>query len=114
MLIFPNRLFQYFNWLFFFCTFFITFSSLSTTIVKHKRRIIQQLTPLSKKASINGQRLFEKIAKNELQEHIDDLYMQLFHWAKNEGINFVVCIIFNYFKITQKRKIIQCLIIKEL
>ncbi|VDK79099.1 unnamed protein product [Litomosoides sigmodontis] len=53
-----------------------------------KRRIIRLLTPLSKKASANGQRLFQNIVNNEMQ-NIDIIYMKLSDWAKNEGSNFM-------------------------
>ncbi|VDN94030.1 unnamed protein product [Brugia pahangi] len=53
-----------------------------------KRRIIRLLTPLSKNASSNGQRLFQNIANNEMQD-IDIIYMKLSEWAKNEGPNFM-------------------------
>ncbi|CAG9535950.1 unnamed protein product [Cercopithifilaria johnstoni] len=63
-------------------------SNFSDSINTPKRRIIRLLTPLSKKASSNGQQLFQNIANDEMQD-IDNIYMKLSDWAKNEGSNFM-------------------------
>uniref|UniRef100_A0A8R1XNQ4 SXP/RAL-2 family protein Ani s 5-like cation-binding domain-containing protein n=1 Tax=Onchocerca volvulus TaxID=6282 RepID=A0A8R1XNQ4_ONCVO len=70
----------------FILSIFVIFSNSTTNA--QKRRIIRLLTELSKKASSNGQILFQNIAKHEMQD-IDLIYKQLFNWAKNEGSNFM-------------------------
>ncbi|EFO13492.2 hypothetical protein LOAG_15037 [Loa loa] len=74
--------------LYFILSLFSVFSNFSGLVDAQKRRIIRLLTPLSKKASSNGQQLFQNIAMNEMQD-IDTIYMQLSNWAKNEGTNFM-------------------------
>ncbi|KAL3986332.1 hypothetical protein ACH3XW_42315 [Acanthocheilonema viteae] len=81
MILFSGRLLNFISLLLF------VLLNLSGPVSAQKRRIIRLLTSLSKKASNNGQRLFQNIANNEMQ-NIDIIYMKLSDWAKNEGPNF--------------------------
>ncbi|KAM3716295.1 Phosphoribosylamine--glycine ligase [Dirofilaria immitis] len=82
MISFSGRLL---NFILLFLPILLNFSG---TASAQKRRIIHLLTSLSKKASNNGQVLFQNIANNEMQD-IDTIYMKLSNWAKNEGSNFM-------------------------
>uniref|UniRef100_A0A0R3RZZ6 DUF148 domain-containing protein n=1 Tax=Elaeophora elaphi TaxID=1147741 RepID=A0A0R3RZZ6_9BILA len=82
MILFSDRM------LYFVPLFFSVLSNFSSSASVPKRRIIRLLTPLSKKASSNGQRLFQNIENNEMQD-IDTIYVKLSDWARNEGPNFM-------------------------
>lgn len=86
MILFSGRL------LYFIVLFLSVLSNFSSSARAQKRRIIRLLTSLSKKASSDGQRLFQNIASNEMQ-NIDTIYMKLSNWAENEGPSFMVGLI---------------------
>uniref|UniRef100_A0A1I8F061 SXP/RAL-2 family protein Ani s 5-like cation-binding domain-containing protein n=1 Tax=Wuchereria bancrofti TaxID=6293 RepID=A0A1I8F061_WUCBA len=100
MILFSGRL------LYFILLLFSVLSNFSSSASAPKRRIIRLLTPLSKNASSNGRRLFQNIANNEMQD-IDIIYMKLSNWAKNEGPNFMVGLIYNlkrkHFRVSPKK-----------